>query len=144
MKDPEKRKKYDTLGENWKAGQEFRPPPGWEQMFRGAPGGGERGTSEGGASGGGGFEFHSGGQFSDFFEAIFGQMAGASGSGAPGSRGGRSASFDDLFGSAAHPRHRTQQTAPMQEAPITITLDEAFHGVTRRLELQGPRRPKER
>lgn len=129
LKDPEKRKKYDTLGENWKAGQDFRPPPGWEQMFRG---GGGRGTS-----GSGGFEFHSGGQFSDFFEAIFGQMAGAPGSGAPGSGGGRSASFDDLFGSP-HQRQHTQQPAPMQEAPITITLDEAFHGATRRLDLQGP------
>ena len=29
--DPEKRKKYDELGPNWKQGAEFRPPPGWEQ-----------------------------------------------------------------------------------------------------------------
>src|SRR5881409_3169256 len=28
--DPAKRKKYDELGANWKAGAEFRPPPGWE------------------------------------------------------------------------------------------------------------------
>src|SRR5881397_4194111 len=27
--DPEKRKKYDQLGPNWKQGAEFRPPPGW-------------------------------------------------------------------------------------------------------------------
>src|SRR4026209_2005259 len=30
--DPNKRKKYDELGPNWKAGSEFRPPPGWEQF----------------------------------------------------------------------------------------------------------------
>src|SRR5580692_6717617 len=40
LSDPEKRKKYDELGANWKSGAEFRPPPGWEnfgggQTFRG-------------------------------------------------------------------------------------------------------------
>jgi curved DNA-binding protein len=57
LKDPEKRAAYDQLGANWKAGQDFRPPPDWDQ----------------------GFEFHGGGftggdseQFSDFFESLFG------------------------------------------------------------------------
>src|SRR5262245_47467324 len=27
LKDPEKRAAYDQLGSNWKAGQDFRPPP---------------------------------------------------------------------------------------------------------------------
>src|SRR3546814_12272855 len=27
--DAEKRKAYDELGANWKAGQQFTPPPGW-------------------------------------------------------------------------------------------------------------------
>lgn len=34
LKDPQKRKRYDTLGADWKAGQQFRPPPGWEGQFR--------------------------------------------------------------------------------------------------------------
>ena len=34
LKDPEKRAAYDQLGSNWRAGQEFRPPPGWERQFR--------------------------------------------------------------------------------------------------------------
>lgn len=57
LKDPEKRAAYDQLGANWKAGQDFRPPPDWNQ----------------------GFEFHGRGftdadasQFSDFFESLFG------------------------------------------------------------------------
>src|ERR671927_1561302 len=29
LSDPEKRKRYDQLGENWKAGADFTPPPGW-------------------------------------------------------------------------------------------------------------------
>ena len=27
LKDPEKRRRYDQLGSNWKSGAEFRPPP---------------------------------------------------------------------------------------------------------------------
>src|SRR6266566_9885377 len=30
LSDPDKRKRYDQLGENWKAGADFTPPPGWE------------------------------------------------------------------------------------------------------------------
>lgn len=58
LRDPQKRAAYDRLGADWKAGQEFRPPPGWDQDF----------------------EFHSEGMsaeearhFSDFFESLFGQ-----------------------------------------------------------------------
>ena len=61
LKDPEKRAAYDQLGANWQEGQDFRPPPDWDQ----------------------GFEFHGGGftganaeQFSDFFESLFGQGGG--------------------------------------------------------------------
>jgi curved DNA-binding protein len=56
LKDPEKRKAYDQLGANWKTGQEFRPPPGWETQF----------DFGGGAAG------FTGEQFSDFFESLFG------------------------------------------------------------------------
>src|SRR5215510_2809594 len=41
LSDPEKRKKYDQLGPNWKQGAEFRPPPGWEH------GGGYRSSTRG-------------------------------------------------------------------------------------------------
>jgi DnaJ-class molecular chaperone len=33
LKDPEKRAAYARLGANWKAGQDFRPPPDWDQGF---------------------------------------------------------------------------------------------------------------
>ena len=61
LKDPEKRKAYDQFGKDWKAGQEFRPPPGWESSF----GFGGRGGHAPGASAEG---------FSDFFETLFGGM----------------------------------------------------------------------
>ena len=46
LKDPEKRAAYDQLGENWRAGQDFRPPPDWGKGFefsRGRAGRGRRG-----------------------------------------------------------------------------------------------------
>ncbi len=120
LKDPDKRKRYDTLGENWKAGQEFRPPPGWEGQFRGGQGGGTGGA--------GGFQFQAGGQFSDFFEAMFGQMGGQGGS--------RASGFEDLFAQQAG--HAGPRQPQMQEAPVGISLHDAYHGTTRRLDLQGP------
>ena len=76
LKDDDKRRRYDALGANWKAGQEFRPPPGFGgfNFGGGAPGGGRSPFGGGGA-----------GAFSDFFEALFGQMGGEG-----GARGGRS------------------------------------------------------
>lgn len=67
LSDAEKRAKYDRLGENWKAGSDFTPPPGW------------------GARGGGGYVdlddmFGARGAgptgFSDFFESLFGGRRG--------------------------------------------------------------------
>jgi curved DNA-binding protein len=72
LSDPKKRKAYDELGANWKAGQNFTPPPGW---------GGGRGFGAGG--------FQAGGDFSDFFSTLFGAGGGPFG-GAGGFEG-----FDD-------------------------------------------------
>src|SRR3954465_9083678 len=61
LSDPAKRKRYDELGANWKAGAEFRPPPGWENFA-----GGARRGFRGGGGGGAEQEFHFGGTgFSD-------------------------------------------------------------------------------
>jgi curved DNA-binding protein len=73
LKDPEKRAAYDQLGSQYKAGQDFRPPPDWGQNFE-FRGGGASGFGDGGAD------------FSDFFSSLFGQMGGG-GSGQPGGRG---------------------------------------------------------
>ncbi|MCB1876367.1 MAG: DnaJ domain-containing protein [Chromatiales bacterium] len=58
LKDPEKRTAYDQLGANWKAGQDFRPPPDWNQGFEFR---------------GGGFTGADAEHFSDFFESLFGK-----------------------------------------------------------------------
>jgi curved DNA-binding protein len=82
LKDPEKRIAYDQLGANWKAGQEFRPPPGWDQGFEFR---------------GGGYTSADASQFSDFFESLFGGGLGgfARGPGFTGRGGGYSARGED-------------------------------------------------
>ena len=115
LSDPAKRKKYDELGANWKAGAEFRPPPGWES-FSGRPFGGAAGR-------GGDFEFQfSGTGFSDFFEQLFGARG----------RGSR-----DGFG---HTQFFTgeefAERGPDIEGDIMVTLDEAAHGAVRAVSVQ--------
>ncbi|MCG6867147.1 MAG: DnaJ domain-containing protein [Gammaproteobacteria bacterium] len=58
LKDPEKRAAYDQLGANWKAGQDFRPPPDWDAGFEFS---------------GGGYTAGEAGAHSDFFEDLFGR-----------------------------------------------------------------------
>ncbi len=72
LKDKEKRAAYDQLGANWKAGQDFRPPPGWE----------------GAAAGGAGFNTSG---FSDFFADLFGGAGGFHSAG--GRAGGQAGGF---------------------------------------------------
>ena len=67
LSDPEKRKKYDALGPNWKAGQDFRPPPGWEGANVEYGDFGDIGDMFGGDRSAGGF--------SDFFESLFAAAA---------------------------------------------------------------------
>ena len=45
LKDPAKRAAYDQLGSGYQPGQDFRPPPDWEQRFRGDAQGAEGGFS---------------------------------------------------------------------------------------------------
>ena len=101
LKDPEKRTAYDQLGANWKAGQDFRPPPDWDQ----------------------GFEFHGGGftgadaaGFSDFFESLFGR--GSVGAGFAGARAG---GFH-AHGEDAHARVVIDLEDAYQGATRTLTL----------------------
>ncbi len=115
LKDPAKRKRFDQLGADYKNGQEFRPPPGYENThFRSGQAGGA----------GGGFGFDAGGQFSDFFEMFFNSQQG--GAGVRGGAGGPGA------------RQARRQAPREQEAHVSVTLDEAYHGTTRRLDVQGP------
>lgn len=80
LSDPEKRKKYDAYGENWKHADEFEAQKQrYQQQNRGSSGG--FGGTGGGywSSADGGFSGNfSGdeGEFSDFFESLFGSRRG--------------------------------------------------------------------
>jgi curved DNA-binding protein len=67
LKDPEKRKLYDQLGPDWQAGQDFKPPPGWENVHFEFGNGAQAEA------------FNFGGGFSDFFETLFGGSMGGRG-----------------------------------------------------------------
>lgn len=82
LSDPEKRKKYDTYGENWQHGEEYEKAR-QQQSQSGGFGGGF------GGFGGSSSYSYSGddSEFSDFFESLFGNRGGQS------SRSGRSHGF---------------------------------------------------
>ncbi|MEM1441925.1 MAG: J domain-containing protein [Verrucomicrobiota bacterium] len=108
LSDPEKRKKYDTLGANWQHGQDFSGGPG------GFYGGG--GTS---------YEYNFGGStgFSDFFESMFG----GAGRGDPfGSFGGRQA------------RSNRPMAGQDIEADLLVSIEEVMTGSSRELRLSRP------
>ena len=73
LSDPEKRKKYDQYGENWKHADEFEAQQQQYRQYQNGQGGGAYWSSSGDGS-----------EFSDFFEQMFGGMGG---------RGGRSHGF---------------------------------------------------
>ena len=73
LKDPDKRRRYDTLGANYKAGSDFTPPPGFGNFNFDFSGFGDLGKAS---------------PFSDFFEALFGQTFGPGTAGEGGARAG--------------------------------------------------------
>ncbi len=116
LKDPEKRKKYDALGPNWHTGEDFTPPSDWQEFHFDFPDGAATGRKAGGGPG------SVSGDFSDFFATLFGGEAlGGSGFGRPNFRSDRG--FWSMRPQA-------------QEADVTISLEEAYHGATRSLILQ--------
>ncbi len=116
LRDPKKRERYDSLGENWQAGQDFTPPPGWE-FFTGRPGRGGQGFGFDFFGGGNGFEESPFSGFSDFFDILFGGGLG----------GGRT---------RRAPSGERSGAGQDQEAEISITLEEAHRGVRKTLTLE--------
>lgn len=115
LSDPEKRKKYDTLGSNWKQYQQTGGQ-GFNDYYTNS----RRGSRTGGSS----FEYSGdindlfgnmgGGGFSDFFESFFG----GSGSG---------------FGG----KTQQQKTAIDVEANMNVTLEDVFNGSEKQISVEG-------
>jgi DnaJ-class molecular chaperone len=115
--DPEKRKKYDELGANWRMYEQA-------QQAYGAPDGGV-----------GGWTVHVGGEGGQTFTAEEFEQA----------FGGADSPFSDFFRTffgGAEPRTRSGRTAPRKrpgrdiEQEITLTLEEAFLGTRKRLAIK--------
>ncbi len=96
LKDPEKRAAYDQLGKGFKPGEEFRPAPGWDAGFEFS-----------------GEERPGAGDFSEFFEALFGRARGRS--------------------AAGEFRARGQD----HHARIMIDLEDAYRGALRTISLRA-------
>lgn len=123
LSDPEKRARYDQLGDSYSRYQQRGGAGGfnWEDWFvqqQGSPAGGNVRVEMGDLD-----DLFGGGGFSEFFNRIFGGMPGA------GPAGGAR---------AAQTRTRTAQPQPF-EYETEISLEEAYHGATRLIELDGRR-----
>ncbi len=116
LSDPDKRKKYDTLGSNW---NQYRNTggQGFDDFYTHF-GGGRRQPGSGSS-----YEFNGnindifggmGGGFSDFFESFF---------------GGRGSGFGG--------RAQQQKTAVDVEANLNITLEDTFNGSEKQISVEG-------
>jgi curved DNA-binding protein len=111
LKDPEKRKLYDTYGKDWQNGAHHQNNSGWEQVFR--QGNGQSGRSRT-------FSFSTGNHnetsgFSDFFHSLFGH---------------------DFSDQQTHWR-QFDRAGRTHEADITLTLREIVSGASKSISLQS-------
>lgn len=110
LSDPEKRAAYDQIGQGFKPGQDFRPPPDWDAGFEFS---------------GKGFSPHEATDFSDFFAELFGRMGGTAG----GVHGGF----------RPHPHHGDfKARGEDHHAKVLLDLEDAFTGASRRISLRVP------
>ncbi len=118
LKDPEKRKRYDQLGADWEHGQHFEPPPGYENVRFSFGGPGSQ-------------QF--GGEFSSFFETIFGDLFGGQ---TGGSQKKRRSFRGDPFSQAGFSGMGFSGKGEDAEATLELTLEEAYHGGKKSITLQ--------
>jgi curved DNA-binding protein len=112
LSDPEKRKRYDTVGPEWERfRQGGQQPGGFQWVYTGQPG---ADPFNGGEAGG----------FSDFFRTLFGE-------------GQTDFDAGPLFGRPTARRRRSVAGADV-ESEVEITLAEAYKGTERSVEMRLP------
>ncbi len=118
LSDPEKREAYDALGRQapHRPGQDFRPPPNWDAGFEFSDGAGTAGGPDG--------------EFSDFFEQLFGRHARAQ----RAQSHYREAPRDAEWGGTPQPSRGNDH-----HARIELDLLDAYQGAERSLTLRGAR-----
>ncbi len=160
LSDPDKRVLYDRLGADWEAHARAGSSAGPGSRGRGGAAGGPFTASGAGPGGNVRYEFHGAGDagdFSDFFNTYFAGASEPSGVGSGPARGRRATggpSFQDILAGrgldgraapAAGARNHgagnaaRARPAPTAEAVAEITLDEAYQGTTRLVEVDGKR-----
>ena len=123
LSDPEKRRKYNQFGSDWERYQENAGSPGgfdfskYAQDFDGSHRGGTTYST-------GGFTGTGEAGFSDFFDMLFGQTATANKAGSPYYSGGRASTIPRVGEDYEH--------------DIDVTLEEAFAGTQRVLQMEVP------
>ena len=122
LKDPEKRKLYDSLGPNWQDGQNFQRPPGF-------------GNAQYNFSGGGGQQFDAG-AFSDFFETVFGGGGGFAGGGGRAHFSGGGSPFQNGGGFGGGGFSRGPARGSDASATLELSLEEAYRGGAKAITLQ--------
>lgn len=164
LSDKDKRALYDRLGSDWEAYARAGATAGAGAGSRGRAGGDPFAGFAGYGGGGGNvrYEFHTtgdAGEFSDFFQAFFGGASqpvrdrGGRGGASRGAAGGATLEEIlagmglDMDGSVrggpasggATSRTAAPRSRPSAEAIAEIDLDEAYHGTTRLVDVDGKR-----
>ena len=123
LKDPEKRAAYDALGKDWRAGQEFRPPPGWDAGFEysGAPEGMDDPSGH-----------------SDFFEALFGHLRARQAQRSQQARRPQRSGDGADFRQQAQGASRGGWRGTDHHARIAIALEDSYRGAKRTITLRAP------
>ena len=127
LKDTEKRAAYDRMGDQWRDGQEFEPPPQWDEGFEFS------GADDSGAGNP---------RFSEFFEAFFrGEHAGggrastgrARQAAGAGRENATAQEMEDAYAGVPH-------SAPGQDhhAKVVIDLTDTYRGAQRTISLETP------
>jgi curved DNA-binding protein len=100
LKETDTRAAYDQMGSKWKSGQDFQPPPDWDSGFEFA---------------GRDFAESGGGEFSEFFETLFGNAGRAHAQG-----------------------HAVHAKGQDHHAKVKIDLEDAYRGAQRSISLRVP------
>ena len=119
LSDKEKRRRYDMLGNNFRSGSDFTPPPGFDFS---------------------GFDFSKGftqtkeSPFSDFFEMMFGEAFKGTGG---------ASTFYETFGEPyARPQGKRKGQDHVIDLPLSV--EEAYKGTIRKIEINIPGRDSRR
>ena len=121
LKDSEKRRRYDALGNSFRGGSDFTPPPGFDFTK--------------------GFSTTEESPFSDFFEMLFGDTFGGAGT-SSFRQAFRSSPFEETFRTSSQVRRK--QRGQDYSIDLSLAIEEAYKGTTRKIDISVPGRDSKR